>query len=73
MKNIVLISVVVAVGCSVLGAQDIDPINEYYDNLDLNNVELAAYNHEAKDEGMGLYRKRAHKRKRIIRPPIRGK
>ena len=73
MKNIILISLVTAVGCSVLGAQDRDPINEYYDNLDLNNVELAAYNHEAKDDGMGVFRKRAHKRKRIIRPPIRGK
>ena len=69
MKKIILISVITTF---VLGAQDIDLVSEYYDNLDLNGVELAAYNHETEDK-MGLYRKRAHKRKRIIRPPIRGK
>ena len=77
MKKMILISIVATLGCFLFGSDNIDPIDQYYDNLELNNVELAAYNHGAQSgdggDEKGIYRKRAHKRKRIIRPPIQGK
>jgi len=52
-------------------------IDNYYSSLDIDGYTVAEYSPKSnfKDNGNGndLYRKRAHRRKRMIRPPSRGK
>ena len=51
-----------------------EDIDEYYDALDTISPSIAAHKKMSKlDDRKGLLRKRAYKRKRIRRPPQRGK
>jgi len=49
--------------------------DDYYAGLDSNGeITLAANNHKIdEDRSGGVWRKRIHKRKRKVRPPIQGK
>ena len=50
-------------------------LDEYYSSLELDDA-VAEYNAKGKIDNEGaqeVYRKRSHRRKRIIRPPSRGK
>ena len=52
-------------------------IDNYYSSLDLEGYTVAEYFPKGKfvddESGREIYRKRAHRRKRMIRPPSRGK
>ncbi len=76
MKKLVL-SIVVLSGALILAAPNNDELaDEYYASLDIDNAAVAAYHPKTKiedDGGREVYRKRAHRRKRMIRPPSRGK
>ena len=52
-------------------------IDNYYSSLDIDGYTVAEYHPKIKfiddRDGSELYRKRAHRRKRMIRPPSRGK
>ncbi len=71
MNKFVLLLVVFVLGAFLVSGTTED-IDKYYDNLDEESPVLAA----AKKSGNNhkdLLRKRAYKRKRIRRPPMRGK
>ena len=76
MKKI-LITTCVAVTGMLFSAQDTAPsAEEYYATLDLDGAMMAEYDNKiSNNEGIGreTYRKRSHRRKRIIRPPVQGK
>ena len=74
MKKILMITIG-CLGTYAFGADDSNKsMDAYYENLDNNVIELAAYDHTAKfDRDTAPNRKRAHKRKRLIRPPVQGK
>ena len=62
---------------ALLAANDSTPLaDEYYASLDLEEYTVAEYNGKINSDDAGaheIYRKRSHRRKRIIRPPARGK
>ena len=61
----------------LFAAQDTDAsANQYYATLDLDGAMTAEYDNKiSNNDGIGreIYRKRSHRRKRIIRPPVQGK
>ena len=71
------ISLLCLTGGLLLGSENNNTSSdEYYSSLDLEGFALAEYHAKGKfDEGgaQEVYRKRSHRRKRIIRPPSRGK
>ena len=76
MRKLVL-SIVIVLGAFLFAAPNNDNgADEYYASLDIDNTAVAAYHPKTKiddDGGREAYRKRAHRRKRIIRPPSKGK
>tara|TARA_B100000686_G_C16110940_1_gene627860 strand:- start:79 stop:309 length:231 start_codon:yes stop_codon:yes gene_type:complete len=75
--KIVGISLLLLMG-GVLSASEKNDLSsdEYYGALDLEGFAVAEYNAKGKFDNGGaqeVYRKRSHRRKRIIRPPARGK
>lgn len=71
------ISLLCVTGGLLLGSENNNTSSdEYYSSLDLEGFAIAEYHAKGKfDEGgaQEVYRKRSHRRKRIIRPPARGK
>ena len=76
MKKI-LITTCMAMTGMLFSAQDTaSSSDEYYATLDLDGTMTAEYDNKiSNNEGIGreIYRKRSHRRKRIIRPPVQGK
>ena len=77
MMKILGISLLCVTGGVLLGSENNNTSSdEYYSSLDLEGFAIAEYHAKGKfDEGgaQEVYRKRSHRRKRIIRPPARGK
>jgi len=71
------ISVLLLTGGILIGSEHNQmSSDEYYASLDLDGFAVAEYNAKGKFDNNGaqeIYRKRSHRRKRIIRPPARGK
>ena len=72
MKKIIISSFLLGLAYSNEAANTQD---DYYAELDTNGeIILAANSHEIdKDRSGGVWRKRIHKRKRKVRPPMQGK
>jgi|TARA_B110000495_G_scaffold124380_1_gene108164 hypothetical protein len=72
MKKIIISSFLLGLAYSNEAANIQD---DYYAELDTNGeITLAASSHEIdKDRSGGVLRKRIHKRKRKVRPPMQGK
>ena len=71
MNKLVLFCIVFLMGAFLFSGTT-EAMDQYYDNLDDTSPVLAA--HKKLDNGhKDLLRKRAYKRKRIRRPPQRGK
>lgn len=72
MKKIIISSFLLGLAYSNEAASIQD---DYYAELDTNGeITLAASSHEIdKDRSGGVLRKRIHKRKRKVRPPMQGK
>ena len=75
MKKIILIACVAMTGLLFAAENRTSSSDQYYSALDLDGAVMAGYDAQINFEGPGreIYRKRAHKRKRIIRPPVQGK
>ena len=74
MKKMLIITMC-CLGSYALGADESNELmDSYYANLDNSEIELAAYDHTSKfDRDAAPDRKRSHRRKRLIRPPVQGK
>ena len=72
MKKIIISSFLFGLACS---AETVKTQDDYYAGLDTNReITLAANNHKIdEDRSGGVFRKRIHKRKRKVRPPVQGK
>jgi len=71
-KLVMILSVFLLSGFLMAG--NTEDIDEYYDTLDTISPSIAAHKKMSKfEDRKGLLRKRAYKRKRIRRPPQRGK
>tara|TARA_A100001037_G_C15098755_1_gene612863 strand:- start:5 stop:232 length:228 start_codon:yes stop_codon:yes gene_type:complete len=70
------ISILLVTGSLVMASENSNvALDEYYSSLELDGA-VAEYNAKGKFDNEGsqeVYRKRSHRRKRIIRPPSRGK
>ena len=76
MKKIILITCVAMTGILFAAEHNTLSSDQHYSALDLDGAIMAEYDAQIDSgsrEGGKLYRKRAHRRKRIIRPPIQGK
>ena len=74
-KKIVLIACVATTGLLFAAESRASSSDQYYSALDLDGAIVAEYEAQTNNEDPGRqpYRKRAHRRKRIIRPPVQGK
>ena len=72
MKKIIISSLLFGLAYSSEAAKTQD---DYYARLDTNGeITLAANSHKIdEDRSGGVWRKRIHKRKRKVRPPVQGK
>ena len=75
MKKILVLSLSVFMTSWVCGGDLSQEMDTYYATVDKDTVQLAAYNGNTHDDDSGreTKRKRAHRRKRTIRPPVQGK
>tara|TARA_B100000029_G_scaffold490964_1_gene550575 strand:- start:856 stop:1083 length:228 start_codon:yes stop_codon:yes gene_type:complete len=75
MKKILVFSLSVFMASWAFGSDLSQEMDAYYATVDKDTVQLAAYNGNAHndDSGRETKRKRAHRRKRTIRPPVQGK
>ena len=76
MKKIILITCIAMTGILFAAAHNASSSDQYYSALDLDGAIMAEYDAQINSdgrEGGKVYRKRAHRRKRIIRPPVQGK
>ena len=71
LKKWFFILCVLSLGTFIM-AKDKVAMDDYYNDLDSETPVLAAHK-KIDDASKGLFRKRAYKRKRIKRPPRRGK
>lgn len=71
MKRLIFILCFLCLGAFV-SAEDEMGIDDYYSNIDDGSILLSAHS-KLEKSGDSLLRKRVHKRKRIRRPPMRGK
>ena len=76
MKKILITACVAMTGVLFATQNPASSAEEYYATLDLDGALVAEYDNKiSNNEGSGreTYRKRSHRRKRIIRPPVQGK
>ena len=75
--KILVVSCVLVSGAMIFAASNSGvSADQYYSLLDLDGYTLAEYNGRSNsdnDDANEVFRKRSHRRKRIIRPPARGK
>lgn len=76
MKKILITTCVAMTGMLFATQDTTSSADQYYATLDLDGAMTAEYDNKiSNNEGIGreTYRKRSHRRKRIIRPPVQGK
>ncbi len=76
MKKILITACVIMTGMLFATQDASSSAEQYYATLDLDGALVAEYDNKiSNNEGPGreTYRKRSHRRKRIIRPPVQGK
>ncbi len=71
MRRLVFILCFLCLGAFVFSENEV-AIDDYYANIDGGSVLLSAHS-KLEKSGDSVLRKRVHKRKRIRRPPMRGK
>lgn len=75
--KVLVISCVLVSGSMIFATSNSDvSADQYYSSLDLDGYTLAKFNGRINSDDDGsheVFRKRSHRRKRIIRPPARGK
>ena len=76
MKKILITTCVAMTGMLFATQDTASSADQYYAALDLDGAMTAEYDNKiSNNAGIGreTYRKRSHRRKRIIRPPVQGK
>ena len=77
MKGLIMNRLVIVLSMFLLGAflmgGNTENMDEYYNSLDVDSPSISAHKKISDNNRKGFLRKRAYKRKRIRRPPQRGK
>ena len=76
MMKVLIMGIAFCCGTFLIANDSAPLIDEYYASLDLEEYTVAEYSGKINFDNGGTHevdRKRSHRRKRIIRPPARGK